>query len=581
MRNHPSIVDARNLFVAFGVFIGLLLLIGCGSSTSSSTPQTFTVGGSVSGLTGTGLVLQNNGGNNLAVSANGAFTFTTALASGAAYSVMVSSQPSSPSQTCAVASGSGTVTANVNNVSVTCTTDTFTIGGTVSRLIGSELKLQDNGGDDLTVSANGAFTFPTALASGSNFVVTVLTQPSNPIQQICGVTNGSGVVTTANITAVDVACVTTTTFLSVPDYDNNRVLIYKVPFITGQGADVVLGQADFTTATSGTTASTMDGPSAVAVDRAGNLYVGENVNCRVTQFRPPFSNGMSASVVFGQPDFSASDCPTTTTAASLGNPTAGDHIYGAAVDTSGDLWVADNGSNRVVEYVLPFSNGMAATLAIGQTNLTSGSPNQGGVTPTSSTLTDPGFPTFDPSGNLWIADFGNNRLLEFRPPFSTGMTASLVLGQPNFTGNTYNQGGAPGANTLYEPEAVAFDASGNMWVVDLNNNRVLEFTPPFTNNMNASLVLGQADFTHNSPNRGGTATGATLQEPFQVAFDGDGKLFVSDSGNNRTLVFTPPFSNGMDASLVIGQAGFTSNTAATTPAGQNFPVGVTTAPPLY
>jgi hypothetical protein len=76
------------------------------------------VGGTVSGLTGSGLVLQDNGGNNLAVSANGLFTFTTALAGGSAYDVTVLTQPSS--QTCSVTSGSGTVISNVTNVLVAC-----------------------------------------------------------------------------------------------------------------------------------------------------------------------------------------------------------------------------------------------------------------------------------------------------------------------------------------------------------------------------------------------------------------------------------------------------------------------------
>ena len=99
------------------------LLNSCGSSSSTKTPPppvTFTIGGTVSNLVGTGLVLQNNGGNNLPVAANGSFTFTTAIDSGAAYAVTVLTQPSNPAQTCVVASGSGTASANVTNVTVNC-----------------------------------------------------------------------------------------------------------------------------------------------------------------------------------------------------------------------------------------------------------------------------------------------------------------------------------------------------------------------------------------------------------------------------------------------------------------------------
>jgi N-acetylneuraminic acid mutarotase len=167
---------------------------------------TFTIGGMVSGLTGTGLVLQNNGGNNLIVTANGAFTFSTPVASGGAYAVTVFSQPSNPAQNCVVTSGSGNASANVTNVLVTCTTvtGTLTIGGTVANLVGTGLVLQDNGGDNLPVAANGSFTFATDVAAGGAYAVTVLTQPSTPAQT-CSVANGSGAAN-ANVTNVTVNC---------------------------------------------------------------------------------------------------------------------------------------------------------------------------------------------------------------------------------------------------------------------------------------------------------------------------------------------------------------------------------------
>ena len=118
------------------------------------------MGGSVSGLSGT-VVLQDNGGDDLSVSANGSFTFGTQLANGGAYAVTVKTNPSG--QTCTVASGSGTIgSANVTNVAVTCTANggdtTYSVGGSVSGLSGTVV-LQDNGGDNLSVSANGPFTF--------------------------------------------------------------------------------------------------------------------------------------------------------------------------------------------------------------------------------------------------------------------------------------------------------------------------------------------------------------------------------------------------------------------------------------
>jgi len=179
--------------------------VACASS------ATFTIGGTVSGLnTGTSVTLLDNGGDSLTVTANGTFTFKTALASGKTYSVTVGTQPTG--ETCTVTNGSGTVgSANVTNVAVACAaTPTFTIGGTVSGLnTGTSVTLLDNGGDSLTVTVNGTFKFKTALASGKTYSVTVGTQPTG---ETCTVTNGSGTVGSANVTNVAVACAAVPTF---------------------------------------------------------------------------------------------------------------------------------------------------------------------------------------------------------------------------------------------------------------------------------------------------------------------------------------------------------------------------------
>src|SRR5260221_9481609 len=180
---------------------------GGGGAAKTAPPTMYTIGGTVSGLVGTGLVLQNNSGDKLPVSANAAFTFATAVAGGSPYKVSVMTQPSSPTQNCAVTNDSGTATGDVTTVKVACTTTT--VGGSISGLVGTGLVLQNNGGDNLPVSANAtSFTFATAVDSGSSYKVSVLTQPSGPMQN-CVVTNGSG---TANGTVgtVSVACTTTT-----------------------------------------------------------------------------------------------------------------------------------------------------------------------------------------------------------------------------------------------------------------------------------------------------------------------------------------------------------------------------------
>jgi hypothetical protein len=168
----------------------------------------FTLGGTVSGLAGSGLVLDVNGGDDLPIPSNGSFTFETPLTSGTRYGVRVAAQPSNPTQVCTVASGDGTIgTVNVNSVRVTCASSTFSVAGTVVGLMGSGLVLQNNGGDDVTVTGNGGFAFPTRLASGADYSVTVRTQPSDP-NQACTVTNGRGSIGSADVGNVVVSCST-------------------------------------------------------------------------------------------------------------------------------------------------------------------------------------------------------------------------------------------------------------------------------------------------------------------------------------------------------------------------------------
>ena len=168
----------------------------------------YTVSGEVSGLAGTGLVLQNNGGDNIAVSANGTFTFTTAVAVGAGYSVTVKIQPTGPMQTCTANNNTGTMAgANVTSVSVICTTNAYTVSGTVAGLAGTGLVLQNNGADNLTLSANGTFSFATPVADTANYAVTVKTQPTGP-SQTCTANSNTGTMAGANVTSVSVICTT-------------------------------------------------------------------------------------------------------------------------------------------------------------------------------------------------------------------------------------------------------------------------------------------------------------------------------------------------------------------------------------
>jgi len=164
----------------------------------------FTISGAVSGLTGSGLVLQNNGGDNLAVAADGAFNFATAVTSGAAYAVTVQAQPSG--QICTATNGSGTANANITNVTVSCAASLGSsfINGYADSNNNGPVVLQNNGTDNITVSADSFFNFATKIADGAPYNVTVLTPPAG---QICTVQNATGTAPQTTGKKVNVVCV--------------------------------------------------------------------------------------------------------------------------------------------------------------------------------------------------------------------------------------------------------------------------------------------------------------------------------------------------------------------------------------
>ena len=168
----------------------------------------YTVGGTVTGLSGSGLVLQINAGNDLTVMNNGAFAFSTPVVSGGAFAVTVKTQPSAPMQTCSVSQGTGTVAnGNVTTVAITCVTQTYAVGGTVSGLSGDGLVLQDNLGDNLDRRRQRGVHVRDPRRERRPLRGHHPHQPSSPTQT-CAVASGSGTITDAAVSNVVVTCTT-------------------------------------------------------------------------------------------------------------------------------------------------------------------------------------------------------------------------------------------------------------------------------------------------------------------------------------------------------------------------------------
>jgi hypothetical protein len=182
------------------------IVVNCGTNQ-------YVVYGNISGLQGTVMLKDTNtnptDSDTLTTSANGGFAFTKTIVTGETYSVGVMANPTynamtgSLQQTCTPANNSGTAP-SINPASVSCTTNTYTIGGSVSGLMGSVTLHENTGNDDVTLNASGNFTFANRIASGSTYTVVVKTQPA---MVTCTVTaNATGTVTNANITNVGVTC---------------------------------------------------------------------------------------------------------------------------------------------------------------------------------------------------------------------------------------------------------------------------------------------------------------------------------------------------------------------------------------
>ncbi|MGD0359562.1 MAG: hypothetical protein ABSC93_01760 [Bryobacteraceae bacterium] len=315
-------------------------------------------------------------------------------------------------------------------------------------------------------------------------------------------------------------------------------------------------QASFSS--NGTNIATMWDPSAAAI--AGtDLFVVDTRNQRVLVY-PNAGQAAAATVVLGQSGFPYNS-PNSIHGQEFdfGSASAGFWDAGIAVDSSSGtphLYISDPNNNRVLGFAdaRGIGPGVQASIAIGQIDLNTGICNYGGVTnpaaetlprqPTQSSLCYPTGLAVDPAtGDLYVADSSNGRVLRFPAPFAPGNSAqqaNLVLGQSAFTGISNPQAGPA---VMVFPYGLVFDPARGLLVSDEAANRVLLFQIDSTtqNGETASTVFGQPDFT---------STGTSvLNSPHHIAEDSIAEVYVADTRHNQIQVFNIPSSGSTDTPI--------------------------------
>ena len=319
----------------------------------------------------------------------------------------------------------------------------------------------------------------------------------------------------------------------------------------GQDADGVLGQSDFTSNSTGTSASSMENPRGVAIDPStGKVFVADDDNNRVLRFSATdaFINGSPAEAVLGQSDLTSGS--SATTQSGMNGP------RGLLVDNNGRLWVADGGNNRVLRFdnAATKTNGANADGVLGQADFISDTANT-----TQNAMDNPKSFAIDNNGTLWVVDNDNHRVLHFdnAATKTNGANADGVLGQADFT----SSGSATTQAGMNAPYGVTVDSNGTLWVADNDNHRVLRFDNAATkaNGGNADGVLGQIDFTSSDS----VTSQAGMDNPKGVTVDAAGRLYVLDDDNYRVTIFENAASktNGDNADFLLGQADFTSGSS--------------------
>ena len=338
------------------------------------------------------------------------------------------------------------------------------------------------------------------------------------------------------------------------------VLVFSLGFgsqVSGQNGIITTvagnGAQDFAGDGGPAASASLFGPTGVAVDASGNLFIADSVKNRI---RKVSASGIITTVAGNGAGFFAGDGGPATSA-SLGGPA------GVAVDTSGNLFIADQ-SNNLIRRVSASGiiTTVAGNVAFANRGSLGGFSGDGGPA-TSAQVAAPGV-AVDASGNLFIADTNNNRI---RKVWASGIITTVAgNGAQGFAGD----GGPATSASLYNPNGVAVDASGNLFIADELNQRIRKVSAGgIITTVAGSGVIGiiAGGFSGD----GGAATSALLTRPAGVVVDTSGNLFIADSLNNRIRKVS---ASGVITTVAGGGTGGLGDGGPATLAVLGEPVGI-------
>jgi len=293
------------------------------------------------------------------------------------------------------------------------------------------------------------------------------------------------------------------------------------------------------------TGTALSRPAGVAFDAAGNLYIADTGDNLVLEVSPV---GVLSTVAgTGEQGYSGDNGPAI--AAVLDSPA------GIAVDTAGNVYIADTHNNRIRKVTSGTITTIAGTGAAGFSG-------DGGAA-TSATLNLPTAVAVDAAGNLYIADTNNHRIRKI-----TGTAITTVAGDGE---QLYlNDGVAPTQTGLDSPSGIAVDAAGNLYIGDTRNQRVRKVT------LSSGLISTVAgNGTKSFAGDGGVATSAGLATPRGVAAAADGSIYFADSDNNR--IRNVNVSGTISTAAGDGAQGFSGDTGPANLAMLDTPHAVATS----